>query len=124
MAIHVVRLGERRLKKHGILFGTVRRPPMFKPKGSAFDVWLPELSPSAPLLKRFRTTNMTWNTFAQRYRGQMKKPTPKRLITMLAALSHERDLSISCFCEDESQCHRSILSELLAGAGATIVRRS
>jgi len=29
--------------------------------------------------------------------------------------------SVGCYCEDESRCHRSILREILADAGAVIV---
>jgi len=36
------------------------------------------------------------------------------------ALSHHTNVSVGCYCEDESHCHRSVLWELLAEAGATI----
>jgi uncharacterized protein YeaO (DUF488 family) len=37
---------------------------------------------------------------------------------LLAALSHQSDFSIGCYCEDETKCHRSLLRELLVDAGA------
>ncbi|MCC2633773.1 MAG: hypothetical protein K0S48_1659 [Ramlibacter sp.] len=39
---------------------------------------------------------------------------------MLAALSHQANLAVGCYCEDESRCHRSILRELLQDRGAQI----
>ena len=53
MAIRVVRLGTPRIAGEGIRLGTVRRPPRGVPKRDFarrdfYDVWLPELAPSAP----------------------------------------------------------------------------
>ncbi|MGO9410432.1 MAG: DUF488 family protein, partial [Spirochaetia bacterium] len=44
----------------------------------------------------------------------------QRLLDLLAALSQETDFAIGCFCENENQCHRSILREVLAKRGAVI----
>jgi uncharacterized protein YeaO (DUF488 family) len=56
MAIRVVRLGNPRLRGEGPRLGTVRRPPRGVPKSEYasrdfYDVWLPELAPSEPLVK-------------------------------------------------------------------------
>ena len=48
----------------------------------------------------------------------MKQTDAKRSIELLAALSYHTTLSVGCYCEDESRCHRSLLRELLAKAGA------
>ncbi len=48
----------------------------------------------------------------------MKQPSPRRDIELLAALSHHADFSVGCYCEDEARCHRTLLRDLLAGAGA------
>jgi len=50
----------------------------------------------------------------------MKDPRAKRLIELLAALSKKTNLSIGCYCEDESRCHRSLLRELLREHGARL----
>jgi uncharacterized protein YeaO (DUF488 family) len=39
-------------------------------------------------------------------------------------LSHGTNFSIGCYCELESHCHRSILRDLLAQRGATLVDSS
>ena len=41
-------------------------------------------------------------------------------LDLLAALSHTADLSVGCYCEDESRCHRSVLRELLKERGARV----
>jgi uncharacterized protein YeaO (DUF488 family) len=47
-------------------------------------------------------------------------PEVRRVIELLAALSHHANFSVGCYCEDESRCHRSILRALLADNGAKI----
>ena len=55
MAIRLVRLGSPRKPKEGLRIGTVRRPPRGVRKADSakrdyFDLWLPELAPSASLV--------------------------------------------------------------------------
>jgi uncharacterized protein YeaO (DUF488 family) len=87
-----------------------------------YDVWYPNLAPSTTLLKRGRnaTTEREWNAFARRYRAEMNAPDALRTLDLLAALSHESDFSVGCYCEDEARCHRSILRELLVERGAEV----
>jgi uncharacterized protein YeaO (DUF488 family) len=88
-----------------------------------FDVWVPELAPSAPLVSWATAEALTprrWATFVRRYRAEMRKPAAQRLIALLAALSAGQDFSAGCYCEDESRCHRSVLRDLLSAAGATL----
>jgi len=49
-------------------------------------------------------------------------PLPERgqELDVLAALSHQADFSVGCYCADESRCHRSVLRELLLERGAEI----
>ncbi len=127
MAIRIVRLGTPRSQDEGLRLGTVRRPPRGVPKSehasrNFYDVWLPELSPSEPLVKAAlgASTERAWRSFVRRYRAEMKRPEPARLLRLLAALSHQTDLAVGCYCEDEARCHRSVLRELLRDSGADI----
>jgi uncharacterized protein YeaO (DUF488 family) len=128
MAIRVVQLGSRRGKSEGLRIGTVRRPPRGVPKSEHasrdfYDVWLPEVAPSEALLKAGQTadTDRAWSSFERRYRSEMKRPDASRLLDLLAALSHQADFSVGCYCVDEAHCHRSILRALLAERGARVV---
>jgi uncharacterized protein YeaO (DUF488 family) len=87
-----------------------------------YDVWFPNLSPSAALLREAFpvTDDTTWRTFKRRFVSEMKSPEAKRDLDLLAALSHYADFSIGCYCEDENRCHRSILKALLETRGAEI----
>lgn len=50
----------------------------------------------------------------------MARPENSRLIDALAALSHEANFSVGCYCEDEGHCHRGILRHILKDQGAKI----
>lgn len=128
MAIRIVRLGSKRAPDEGPRLGTVRRPPRGVPKAEFakrdyYDVWLPLLSPSAETIKlgQNATSDREWERFARKYRAEMEKPDPSAVLNVLAALSHESDFSVGCYCEDESRCHRSVLRELLRERRALVL---
>jgi len=129
LPIRVVRLGTPRAAGEGVRLGTVRRPPRGVKKHDFarldyFDLWLPDLAPSAPLFSFATSGPMTgkrWAAFARKYRAEMNAPAAQRLIALLAALSKDASFSVGCYCENESRCHRSLLRELLADAGASVV---
>jgi len=50
----------------------------------------------------------------------MAAPSARHDIALLAVLSRTANFSVGCYCEDEARCHRSILKQLLADAGASI----
>ncbi len=50
----------------------------------------------------------------------MAEADASRNLDLLAALSHGTALSVGCYCEDESRCHRSLLRGLLTERGADI----
>ena len=128
MAIRIVRLGAPRAPGEGPRLGTVRRPPRGVRKEDYarrdyFDLWLPDLAPTAPLISWALSdpfTDQRWQRFARRYRAEMRQPAARRLISLLAALSAGTDFSVGCYCADESRCHRSLLRELLTEAGAVV----
>ena len=130
MAIRVVRLGDPRTPGEGVRVGTVRRPPRGVRKEDFaskdyFDVWLPELSPTAELVSWIMAepvTDKRWATFAKRYRTEMAAPSARHVLELVAAMSRQTNLAVGCYCEDESRCHRSVLRELLVEAGADIAK--
>jgi uncharacterized protein YeaO (DUF488 family) len=128
MTIQVVRLGDPRMPGEGVRLGTVRRPPRGVKKEDLatrdyYDTWLPELAPSAELVKWFFEAPMTdqrWSQFARKYRREMAAPDRQHLLDLLARLSHQSDFSVGCYCERPDRCHRSILREMLAERGADV----
>ena len=127
MAIRVVRLGSPRTPGEGLRLGTVRRPPRGVPKAEHasrdfYDVWLPDLAPSESLVNEalHASDERAWRSFGKRYRAEMKRPQAVRLLVLLAALSHQTNFSVGCYCAEEARCHRSVLKALLLERGATL----
>jgi uncharacterized protein YeaO (DUF488 family) len=126
MTLRVVRLGTPRQTGEGLRIGTVRRPPRGVPKarlGEWYDLWLPQLAPSAELVKLGLAARSPrdWEKFVRKYRAEMAKPDNARLIALLAALSQTADFAVGCYCEDPAYCHRSVLRELLVESGARVI---
>lgn len=127
MVLRIVRLGSPRAREEGTRLGTVRRPPRGVPKkqfasGDWYDVWFPTLAPSVPTMKLGlrAATEAEWARFARKYRAEMRAPAAAHAIELLAVLSQRTNLAVGCYCENESRCHRSVLRDLLAQAGALL----
>ena len=137
MALRIVQLGTPRTPDEGLRIGTVRRPPRGVPKAAFasrnyYDVWYPELSPEPEIMAlaqeshRLQDAGQTaqaakqWTQFAKQFHKQLALPPAERTLQLLAALSHQTNFSMGCYCEDEVRCHRSILRSLLAERGAEI----
>lgn len=128
MSIFIVQLGTPRKPSEGLRLGTVRRPPRGVLKSDFarldyYDVWFPNLSPSAQLVKEAlgAADQRAWAIFNRKFRREMSEPDRSRDLDVLAALSHQTNLSLGCYCEDETRCHRSVLRELLVDRGADVV---
>ena len=132
MAIRIVRLGTAKEQTEGLRLGTVRLLPrgvksQDYAKLNYFDVWVPELAPSRPLVAYAQAkpwTDARWAAFTRRYLREMQRPEARRLVVLLAALSKQADFSIGCYCESPWRCHRSLLGQLLRDEGGKIHLRS
>jgi uncharacterized protein YeaO (DUF488 family) len=125
MSLQVVRLGTARAPEEGTRIGTVRRPPRGVPKDrfateNWYDVWFPNLAPSAETMKLGQEAgdDSQWAAFVKKYRSEMAEPEARHELALLAALSHTTNFSVGCYCEHESRCHRSVLRQLLQDHGA------
>lgn len=128
MTLRIVRLGSPRGEGEGLRIGTVRRPPRGVRKEeyaskNIYDVWFPNLSPSEALLREAQAADdeKSWLTFKRKFLAEMKSPEASKDLDLLAALSHQTNMAIGCYCKEESRCHRSILRELLAKRGADVI---
>ena len=128
MALRVVRLGSPRTPDEGTRIGTVRRPPRGVPKSEFasqnwYDVWFPTLAPSADTMKlgQAAVSEADWARFQRHYKAEMAQPEAAHALQLLATLSHSTNLSVGCYCEDETRCHRSLLRHLLLERGALLV---
>src|SRR5687767_4854711 len=119
--LRTVRIATPRERNEGLRIGTVR----FLPRGVSkkdyarldyFDVWLPTLAPSADLLRTLKQGSLATRTFFARYRAEMKHTDARQTIELLARLALRTPISIACYCEDETRCHRSVLFTLIRQA--------
>ena len=132
MSVRVVRLGSKRVPGEGLRLGTVRRLPRGVRKSDYakrdfFDLWLPELAPSAKLVAWATGapwTDARWRSFSARYLGEMRQPAATRLLALLALLSRQAHFAIGCYCEDARRCHRALLGPLLRRHGARMAGAS
>jgi uncharacterized protein YeaO (DUF488 family) len=130
MTVHIVRLGSPRGADEGLRIGTVRRPPRGVPKTQFasqdwYDVWYPNLAPSVETMKLGQSveTDKEWAAFSKKYRSEMAEADASRNLDLLAALSHQTNFAMGCYCENEARCHRSLLRDLLKERGAAIAER-
>lgn len=127
MSIRIVRLGSPRAADEGLRIGTVRRPPRGVPKAEFasrdfYDVWLPNLAPSAELVAQAlaAASPADWRNFERKFRAEMNEGEASKVLDLLAALSKDSNFSVGCYCEDENHCHRKVLRQLLGERGALI----
>ncbi|MCW5320200.1 DUF488 family protein [Verminephrobacter aporrectodeae subsp. tuberculatae] len=125
MPLRIVQLGSPRIDGEGVRIGAVRRPPRGVPKAQFalqnwYDVWYPNLAPSAETVKQAQQASSprAWEAFGKKYRSEMATPEQRHTLALLARLSHDAYFSVGCYCEDATRCHRSILRDLLTEAGA------
>jgi uncharacterized protein YeaO (DUF488 family) len=128
MAISIVQLGTPRRLGEGPRLGTVRRPPRGVSKSDFarldyYDVWFPNLSPSADLIRQAQSADpeKAWAAFCRKFRSEMNAPDRSRELDLLATLSHHADFSLGCYCPDHNRCHRSVLRQLLLERNAAVL---
>ena len=110
----------------GLRIGTTRRPPRGIPKSrwvrdGYFDVWLPSLAPSAKLLARFKNRDFdnpsVRKVFFDSYeRELLGSAEGRQIVQFVAQVAARTSISIGCFCDDESRCHRSRLLKIIQHA--------
>jgi len=121
LKLRTFRHGEAPKRGEGLRIGTTRRPPRGVRKHrwhEHFDVWFPVLAPSAALLRRFeRSQSMDYRGFCASYERELLGSAESRqALNLLAALALRIPISIGCYCEDVSRCHRTHLRKLIERA--------
>jgi uncharacterized protein YeaO (DUF488 family) len=92
-----------------------------------YDVWMANLGPSEALLRAMLDGDITWATFARRYRAEMlaggsadaanrtiKNHGQKFTLRLIRTLAERQPVTLLCHCdEDQQQCHRHLLRALI-----------
>ena len=103
------------------------RPRALRKEFETWEVWYPELGPSAELHAAAygkKGLKIGWEIYRRKYLQEMKGAEAQERIRELAkrvARGETVTLLCSSACERESRCHRSLLAELIEAAlpGAT-----
>jgi uncharacterized protein YeaO (DUF488 family) len=108
MTVRIVRLGTPRLPGEGVRIGTVRRPPRGVPKerhasDDWYDVWYPDCRQARRCSHGATGRDAGgWAAFEGHLPARDGRNAPSHALDLLAALSHRTDLSIGCYCAEET----------------------
>ncbi len=122
LKLRTYRIGTPRQSGEGLRIGTVRYLPRGVRKQDyarldQFDVWFPLVAPSQALVRWLREkTETRWAKFTERYQREMQRTDSRQAIQLLAEIARKTPISVGCYCEDETHCHRSILRKLIEEA--------
>src|SRR5262249_23667060 len=117
------RIGDPPKTGEGLRIGVTRRPPrgVSRDKWASegfFDVWYPHLAPSEELIGKYRKdidNEKVRRRFFDAYEKEVLGSAESRqAVELLAVMSLRTPISIGCFCEDESRCHRSRLFAIVS----------
>lgn len=104
----------------GLRIGTARFQPLRVPKDEwcdYFDVWFRVLAPTAKLVHRMKQETVSYTEFCVQYeRELLSKVESRQALDLLAAMAQRTPISVGCYCEDESLCHRTHLKNLIERA--------
>jgi uncharacterized protein YeaO (DUF488 family) len=116
----------------GLRIGVTRHPPRGVPKDrwvvdGYFDVWLPTLAPEAKLVSEIlklnpEKTKEREKLFDRYERQLLSDATGRQTVELIVKIAERTPVSIGCFCEDESMCHRSRLFRILQQHAASDTR--
>jgi uncharacterized protein YeaO (DUF488 family) len=125
LQLRTFRAGDAPKRGEGLRIGATRRPPRGVSRdhwrsGNYFDVWFPAVAPSEELVHEFlHGGKLTYPRFCARYERELLGHAESRqAVELLAAMALRTPLSIGCYCEDESRCHRAHLRKLIERAAA------
>lgn len=121
MPIRTRRWNDRRLPGDGLRLLICRyRPRGVRKEEETWDAWDPNLGPSRDLHadaygKRGR--EIDWEEYRQRYLEEMKGQLP-RIEALAERVRRGETVTLLCSsaCEDDDQCHRSLLRALVEEA--------
>jgi uncharacterized protein YeaO (DUF488 family) len=117
-SITTYRYGSPRSATEGLRIGVARHVPRGVrreewQKRNYFDIWVPLLAPSSELVADYRHEEISFTVFKRRYQREMKHRESLQAIELVAAMAFFEPISLGCYCEDGSLCHRSILQALI-----------
>lgn len=85
----------------------------------AVDEYRSAIAPSRELIKEYQRGDLSWTTFGRRYKRELSSPQGQRELRELAQIARSRVMTLLCFCEIETDCHRTLLREAIIESADT-----
>jgi uncharacterized protein YeaO (DUF488 family) len=85
---------------------------------SATDEYLSKLAPSRELIKEYQRGDVRWPEFGVRYRKELSNAAAVLELHRLALMARFQVITLLCFCEDEKECHRTLLRDAIIDAAS------
>lgn len=96
------------------------------------DVWMPNLGPSEPLLKEWKSGQIDWKGYIKKYKAELfftgefdaknrtiRNHGQKFTLRLIKELVRRQPVTLLCQCpEDEPHCHRHVLQKLILSSAA------
>lgn len=83
-------------------------------KSSHFDIWIRTLSPSGPLLKKYKDGKIQWAEFEIALLSEFRENLDSiESIYILHDLSRKRNVTLLCYEKEDQPCHRHVVKELV-----------
>lgn len=81
----------------------------------SWNRWDRRLAPSPNLLRAFKHEGLRWRDYRFRYLAEVRhSEDAQQALQEIASLARRKNVTLLCFCRDESRCHRGILRSLLS----------
>ena len=82
-------------------------------KKNVVDLWLKELGAEVKNIKAWKAGRLGWPEMKKRYLAGLRRPEAAAALAQLSTLASRRTVTLLCSCEDETRCHRGILTGVL-----------
>ena len=79
----------------------------------SIDLWLKDVGTSRELIKKWKSSKITWAQFEKRYYNEMKGELQRKLIKEIADYARKGPITLLCTDKDPKRCHRSLLKKLV-----------
>jgi uncharacterized protein YeaO (DUF488 family) len=79
----------------------------------AVDEYQSRIAPSRELIKEYRKGGLSWTAFGKRYKQELSSERPQVELRRLARIASSRVITLLCYCDMETDCHRTLLREAI-----------
>lgn len=84
--------------------------PALRSRHKIYDAWVPGLSPSHTIRRRFESGIISWNEFVAAYLRELRSAVAQNRLKPLALLSLRRVVVLLCDCDRKKHCPTEILA--------------